>query len=153
VPAGSAAPGNVRTRHNQSVIIQGCKAEPLRLVRPGAFIDMKVCPDPCDSVTGLCPITMADRTELQTFGKCKTIEAHWLIATDRCDLEVVEAGWNDPHAPAPHDLATPSGADKRVFNLYYRAAWPSVACPAGQVTHISPSGFAASRRPSVEHAR
>jgi hypothetical protein len=54
------------------------------------------------------------------FGKCKTADS-WLIDTDRCDLVVVEAGWIDPHAP--HDLEDPSGDDKRVFNVYYRAAW------------------------------
>jgi hypothetical protein len=120
---GVAAPGTVPTRHNQSVIIQCCPAEPRRTVRPGAFIDMKVCPDPCDAPDGLCPITMADRTDSQTFGKCKTVATYWLIETDRCDLAVVEAGWNDPHAP--HDLANPSGEDKRVFALVYRAAWTS----------------------------
>ena len=119
--AGVAAPGTMRTRHNQSVILQCCPAEPLRTVRPGAFIDMKVCPDPCDAADGWCPITMGPGMDVQIFGKCKTVD-FWLIETDRCDLEVVEAGWSDPHAP--HDLTNPSGEDKRVFSLYYRAAWP-----------------------------
>jgi hypothetical protein len=123
LPPGVAPPGTFPTRHNQSVIIQCCKAEPKRIVRPGAFIDMKACPDPCGGPADQCPMTVADpdRLETQTYGKCKTV-ARWLVATDRCDLEVVDAGWRDPHAP--HDLFDPSGEDKRVFNVYYRAAWP-----------------------------
>ena len=144
-PPGIAPPGTVRVEHNQSVIIQCCEAEPRRLVRPAAFIDMKACPDPCGTLGTQCPMTTADGTLFQTYGKCKTV-TRWLIETDRCDLVVVEAGWRDPHAP--HDLFDPSGDDKRVFNLYYRAAW-TVATASATSGRTSIQACSVSARPTV----
>lgn len=120
-PAPGIAPaGTIRSMHDQSVIIQCCPAVgDLRPLRSGAFISMKVCSDPCDAPDGLCPITLGTQTSFVAFGGCRTI-ARWSIDTDRCDLQVVDADWNDPHAPVS---AAPGANDKHVFNVYYRAAW------------------------------
>jgi hypothetical protein len=92
-----------------------CPADPRRLI-PEAFFEIKTCPDRCGPDGTWCETSCG----LQIFGKCKPCE-ETLIKTDRCDIELVEAGWNDPHAP--HDLDDPSGDDKVVLDVYARMAW------------------------------
>lgn len=41
-----------------------------------------------------------------------------MYTVSQCSIEVVDAGWIDPHAP--HVLDGPSGHDKRVYDVYAR---------------------------------
>ena len=95
-------------QHNQSVIVQCCGASS----GVGLAFAIKTCPDPCGASS--CPSTYGP----QPFGGCKASGGD---LTPFCDIQVVEAGWMDPHAP--HDLDGPSGEDKRVFNVYYSMSW------------------------------